>query len=154
MKKSQSQIIPQNNTQEFENPQSPPPQSPKIPKSPNNNSKNYFNNLVSLIRSKININNGVTYYSLAHHLKSKEDSNTKSINLELFISILNLLQIDLNQEDIINFYSILDFTQSDKVSTEEILRIISGDINEKRKRAVISKFAEMDKNKTGYVPIN
>ena len=156
MKKSQSQILPQNNNiQDFQKPQSPRIISPsQMSKSQENNNKNYFNNLVSLIRSKININNGVTYYSLAHHLKSKEDPNTKSINLEILLSILNLLQIDLNQEDIINFYSILDFTQSDKVSTDEILRIISGEISEKRKIAVISKFAEMDKNKTGYLPIN
>ena len=167
MKKSQSQIIPQsnqeilkqqsapNNTNNSLNVQLSPSQLQSQPtKSPPNNNKNYFKDLLSLFRSKININNGVLYYSLAHHLKSKEDQKTHSINIDLLISIFNLLQIDLNPDDIVNFYSILDYTQSDKVSTDEILRLISGEIPEKRKISVISKFAEMDKKKTGYVPIN
>ena len=83
MKKSQSQIIPQsnqeilkqqsapNNTNNSLNVQLSPSQlQSQPPKSPPNNNKNYFKDLLSLFRSKININNGVLYYSLAHHLKS------------------------------------------------------------------------------------
>jgi Ca2+-binding EF-hand superfamily protein len=70
------------------------------------------------------------------------------------LSTIKLLQLDINPDDIINLYACLDYTQTGKVSTDEILRIISGDIDEKRKISIISKFAEMDKNKTGYLPIS
>ena len=116
--------------------------------------KNFFKSLVDFLRPKININNGVTYYSLAHHLKSNEDAATKTTSLESLLSTIKLLQLDINPDDIINLYACLDYTQTGKVSTDEILRIISGDIDEKRKISIISKFAEMDKNKTGYLPIS
>jgi Ca2+-binding EF-hand superfamily protein len=116
--------------------------------------KNFFKSLVDFLRPKINTNNGVTYYSLAHHLKSNEDAATKTTSLESLLSTIKLLQLDINPDDIINLYACLDYTQTGKVSTDEILRIISGDIDEKRKISIISKFAEMDKNKTGYLPIS
>ena len=115
--------------------------------------KNIFKELSEYLRNKININNGITYYSLAHHLKSNEDIKDHTTNFETLLSTLKLLQIDINPDDLINFYTCLDYNQTGKVSTDEILRIIAGDITEKRKISVISKFAEMDKEKTGYLPI-
>ena len=122
----------------------------------NNNieeNKNYFKELLEILRTKINTNNGITYYSLAHHLKSNENKTTHTTNLESLISKLKLLQIDLNQDDVINFFACLDYTQSGQVSTDEILRVIAGEIPERRKIEVITKFGEMDKDRTGYLPI-
>ena len=123
----------------------------------NNNipeNKNYFQKLINIFRNKININNGITYYTFAHALKSLEDKNTHSIPIENLLSVFEQLEININQDDLINFYSILDYTQSNKVLTDEILRIIKGEIPEQRKILIVSKFALMDKEKTGIVPIN
>ena len=123
----------------------------------NNNipeNKNYFQKLINIFRNKININNGITYYTFAHALKSLEDKNTHSISIEKLLSVFEQLEININQDDLINFYSILDYTQSNKVLTDEILRIIKGEIPEQRKILIVSKFALMDKEKTGIVPIN
>ena len=149
MTKSQSQIIPQNRS-DFKIEKEQPKKDIEINQPEN---KNYFRNLVDILRSKINTNNGITYYSLAHHLKSNEDKKSNTTSIETLISTLELLQININPDDVINLYTCLDYKQNGKVATEEILRIIAGDISEKRKIAVITKFSEMDKAKTGYLPI-
>ena len=149
MTKSQSQIIPQNRS-DFKIEKEQPKKAIEINQPEN---KNYFRNLVDILRSKVNTNNGITYYSLAHHLKSNEDKKTNTTSIQTLISTLELLQININPDDVINLYTCLDYKQNGKVATEEILRIIAGDISEKRKIAVITKFSEMDKAKTGYLPI-
>ena len=116
-------------------------------------SKNYFEKLVNIFRNKINTNNGITYYTFVHALKTLEDKSTKSVNIESLMSIIEQMSLDINQDDLINFYSILDYTQSNKVSTNELIRIIKGEIPEKRKILIVSKFAVMDKEKTGFIPI-
>ena len=120
----------------------------------NSENKNYFQKLINIFSNKINVNNGITYYTFAHALKTLEDKSTNSISIEKLLSIFEEMQIDINQDDLINFYSILDYTQSNKVSTDEILRLIKGDISEQRKILIVSKFALMDKEKTGTIPIN
>ena len=154
MTKSQSQIIPSTNNELLNQKEELKENklNENIPQNPKDN-KNYFKNLLQILRAKINTNNGITYYSLAHHLKSSEDKTTNTTNLETLLSTIKLLQLDINPDDIINFYACLDYTQSGKVSTDEILRVIVGEISERRKISIISKFGEMDKNKTGYLPI-
>ena len=61
--------------------------------------------------------------------------------------------ININQDDLINFYSILDYTESNKVSTNEILRLIKGEISEQRKILIVTKFADLDKEKAGIISI-
>ena len=119
----------------------------------NSNNKNYFQKLLNIIRNKININNGITFYTFAHGLKSLEDKSTNSTSIENFISVLEQMELKINQDDLINFYSILDYRQSNKVPTDEILRLIKGEIPEQRKILIVSKFSLMDKGKTGIIPI-
>ena len=153
MTKSQSQIMPQTKKDfQIEKEQPKGKENNDINQQETKNI-NYFKNLVNILRSKINTNNGITYYSFAHHLKSNEDKSTKTTSLETLISTLELLQININTDDVINFFACLDYEQTGKVLTEEILRIILGEISENRKIAIITKFSEMDKDKTGYLPI-
>ena len=119
----------------------------------NTENKNYFQKLLNIIRNKININNGLAFYTFAHGLKSLEDKSTNSTSIENFISVIEQMELQINQDDLINFYSILDFNQSNKVSTDEILRLIKGEIPEERKMLIVSKFSLMDKEKTGIIPI-
>ena len=153
MTKSQSQIIPQTNRDFQKEKEQPKEKENNDINQQETKNINYFKNLVNILRSKINTNNGITYYSFAHHLKSNEDKSTKTTSLETLISTLELLQININTDDVINFFACLDYEQTGKVLTEEILRIILGEISENRKIAIITKFSEMDKDKTGYLPI-
>ena len=164
MTKSQSQIITPsknnsisniNNTTQNESINRNNIQNNSLNNNTNNNSenKNYFQKLINLFRNRINVNNGITYYTFAHALKSLEDKSTQTIGIENLLSIIEQMELNINQDDLINFYSILDITQSNKVSTDEILRLIKGEIPEPRKVLIVSKFAIMDKGKAGIIPI-
>ena len=120
----------------------------------NQENKNYFQKLINLFQSKINVNNGIIYYTFARELKLIEDRNTKTTSIENLLSVIQKLELNISQDDLINFYSILDYTQSNQVPTDEILRLIKGEINEQRKMLVVSKFILIDKEKTGYLPIS
>lgn len=120
----------------------------------NQENKNYFQKLINIFQSKINVNNGIIYYTFARELKLIEDKNTKTTSIENLLSVIQKLKLNISQDDLINFYSILDYTQSDKVPTDEILRLIKGEISEQRKMLVVSKFILIDKDKTGYLPIS
>ena len=141
---NQNNLINNNNIQNIQNNQN----------NSNPESKNYFEKLINIFKNKINTNNGITYYTFVHALKSLEDKQSHSISIESLLSIIEQMQLNISQDDLINFYSILDYTQSNKVSTDEIIRIIKGEIPEKRKILIVSKFALMDKEKTGVIPIN
>ena len=120
----------------------------------NQENKNYFQKLINLFQSKINVNNGIIYYTFARELKLIEDKNTKTTSIENLLSVIQKLELNISQDDLINFYSILDYTQSNQVPTDEILRLIKGEISEQRKMLVVSKFILIDKEKTGYLPIS
>ena len=120
----------------------------------NNENKNYFQKLINIFRNKINVNNGIAYYTFAQGLKSLEDKNTNSTSIENLLSVIEQMGLDINQDDLINFYSILDYTQCNKVSTNEILRLIRGEIPEQRKILIVTKFAVLDKEKTGIISIS
>ena len=122
----------------------------------NNNSenKNYFQKLINLFQSKININNGITYYTFARELKSREDKNTHSIGIETLLSIIQQMNLNISRDDLINLFSILDYTQTNRVSSDEILRLIKGEINNERKILIVNKFSLMDKEKSGKIPIS
>ena len=120
----------------------------------NNENKNYFQKLINIFRNKINVNNGIAYYTFAQRLKSLEDKNTNSTSIENLLSVIEQMGLDINQDELINFYSILDYTQSNKVSTNEILRLIRGEIPEQRKILIVTKFAVLDKEKTGIISIS
>jgi Ca2+-binding EF-hand superfamily protein len=120
----------------------------------NNENKNYFQKLINIFRNKINVNNGIAYYTFAQGLKSLEDKNTNSTSIENLLSVIEQMGLDINQDELINFYSILDYTQSNKVSTNEILRLIRGEISEQRKILIVTKFAVLDKEKTGIISIS
>jgi len=120
----------------------------------NQENKNYFQKLINLFQSKINVNSGIIYYTFARELKLIEDKNTKTTSIENLLSVIQKLELNISQDDLINFYSILDYTQSNQVPTDEILRLIKGEISEQRKMLVVSKFILIDKDKTGYLPIS
>ena len=150
---NQNNLINNNNIQNIQNNQNNQNNQNQQNNS-NPESKNYFEKLINIFKNKINTNNGITYYTFVHALKSLEDKTSNSISIESLLSIIEQMQLNISQDDLINFYSILDYTQSNKVSSDEIIRIIKGEIPEKRKILIVSKFALMDKEKTGVIPIN
>ena len=121
------------------------PQSTKI--------KKYFQSLLQQIQSKININNGLTYYTLLSKIIEKQDKIFKSLSCEKLQSSILECGINIDNTIIKDFYNLIDFTEQNKVSSDEILRQIRGFLNENRKLKIVEKFSILDINKLGQVEI-
>ncbi len=148
-----------NNNMNFKDPmmnqQNQIPMQSNIP--PENDSegmKRYFQNLLQLFQSKININNGVTFYNLLSKMNNKQDKISKTISYENFLSSIKEAKIDINEMDIKDFFTLIDLSEQNKVSTDEILRLIKGYLSERRKMIIVEKFAKMDSDRKGYCEIN
>ena len=114
----------------------------------------YFKKLLLLLQSKINIENGVAYYTFAEKLKSYENNVDNIINLNSFYSALRDFNIPLALNDLTDFFKYLDKSNSNKVPTDFILRIIRGNLSEKRKNSIQYIYSLIDRDKMGRVPID
>ena len=95
--------------------------------------KYYFKYILQLFQSKINTNNGITYYTLISKMKNKQDYFNKTISFENFKTSLQESNIFIRNNIIQYFYSFIDKNGQNNISTEEILSKIRGKLNERRK---------------------
>ena len=102
--------------------------------------KKLFQYLLKQIKNKININNGMTYYTFALKIKGKEDKLKEIISYEDLCNSLLESNILLNMDLIRDFFSILDLCELNSISTNELLRLIRGNINENRKNLITDQF--------------
>ena len=102
--------------------------------------KKLFQYLLKQIQNKININNGMTYYTFALKIKGKEDKLKEIISYEDLCNSLLESNILLNMDLIRDFFSILDLCELNSISTNELLRLIRGNINENRKNLITEQF--------------
>ena len=122
------------------------PQSTKI--------KKYFQTLLQQIQNQININNGLTYYTLLSKINEKQDKIFKSLSCEKLQSCIKESGINIDNSLIKDFYNLIDFTEQNKVSSDEILRQIRGFLHENRKLKIVEKFSMLDINKIGQCDID
>ena len=116
--------------------------------------KYYFKYILQLFQSKINTNNGITYYTLISKMKNKQDYFNKTISFENFKTSLQESNIFIRNNIIQYFYSFIDKNGQNNISTEEILSKIRGKLNERRKFKIIEKFTKIDIDKKGYSEIS
>ena len=102
--------------------------------------KKLFQYLLKQIQSKININNGITYYTFALKIKRKEDKLKETVSYDDLCNSLLESNIFLNMDLIKDFFFILDLCDSNSISTNELLRLIRGNLNEKRKNLITEQF--------------
>ena len=115
--------------------------------------KKYFDSLLHLFQDRININNGMGYYKLLYKLKDKQDKINKTISYEDLLMSIREAGIDINDMDVKDFFILLDLNQENKILTEELLRLLRGFLNERRKMVIIEKFARFDLDKRGSTQI-
>ena len=114
--------------------------------------KKFFEFLLLKLRNRININNGITFYIFVKKLKSYEINN--KINLNDLIQIFKEMRLDVTENDVKNFFYILDFNEMHFLNINDIIDIIKGKMNQERKLYVLNKFDLIDKTKKGEVDIN
>ena len=116
--------------------------------------KKYFDNLLHLFQDRININNGMGYYKLLSRLKDKQDKITKTISYEDLLMSIREAGIDISDMDAKDFFILLDLNGQNKILTEELLRLLRGFLNERRKMIIIEKFAKFDLDRRGSTQIS
>ena len=129
------------NQQQMQNPQNIDP----------NAAKEYLKSLIVALKEQININNGVKLFQLLGQFIS---SQNKELCVEEFLKICQNIGINIPIEDLSNLFGLLDYSGTGKVAIDEILNIILDPLTEHRKLVIVSKFAKIDVNKLGEIPIN
>ena len=114
--------------------------------------KKFFEFLILKFRNRININNGITFYIFAKKLKSYEVNN--KINLNDLIQIFKEMRLDFTENDVKNFFYMMDINQMNFINIYDIINIIKGKMSQERKLHVLNKFEIIDKSKKGEIDIN
>ena len=112
-----------------------------------------YKKLLEALKNKININNGITYYTLMKELKSYQNQKDKTINLNNMYFILRNLGIAFKYYDLIELFKSINKSNPDKIKIRELLELIRGEINIKRKTSIENVFKINDKNKIGKINI-
>ena len=118
-----------------------------------NQTKEYFKKLIVSIKEQIHTNNGLTYYSFLFELKNNADQNQNE-SLDGFVNALKNVGLNIPQNDILNFFNLLDFSGTGKVSIDDIINTIVDPMSEHRKLYVVNKFAKLDVEKQGEVKVS
>lgn len=116
--------------------------------------KKYFKYLLEVLFYNLNTENGVTYLSFASKIKIMEDRFNKVISFDNFMKCLFDSQIEINYKDARDFFSLLDLSDQGNVSTEELLRLLRGQLTEERRIKTIEQFALLDQYRQGRCKIS
>ena len=74
------------------------------------------------LKEQVHTGNGLMYYSLLFELKNSSDQN-QNVSLENFVNAFKTIGLNIPENDIVNFFNLLDFSGTGKISIEDIIII-------------------------------
>ena len=120
----------------------------------NKNQGNNYELLIEKLKEKINTNNGMTYYTLIKNLKANEEKLSQTVSLDELSISLQQLHLNISSNDIYELFNYLDSEKIGRISTSDILNLITEPINDKRKIYLVKVFKSIDSDKKGEISIN
>ena len=120
----------------------------------NKNEGNNYELLIEKLKEKINTNNGMTYYTLIKNLKANEEKLSQTVSLDELSISLQQLHLNISSNDIYELFNYLDSEKIGRISTSDILNLVTEPINEKRKIYLVKVFKSIDSDKKGEISIN
>ena len=120
----------------------------------NKNQGNNYELLIEKLKEKINTNNGMTYYTLIKNLKANEEKLSQTVSLDELSISLQQLHLNISSNDIYELFNYLDSEKIGRISTSDILNLVTEPINEKRKIYLVKVFKSIDSDKKGEISIN
>ena len=120
----------------------------------NKNQGNNYELLIEKLKEKINTNNGMTYYTLIKNLKANEEKLSQTVSLDELSISLQQLHLNISSNDIYELFNYLDSEKIGRISTSDILNLVTESINEKRKIYLVKVFKSIDSDKKGEISIN
>ena len=98
-----------------------------------NNENNNYELLVEKLKEKIHINNGMTFYSFVKNLKTNEETHSQSVSIDELSLSIQQLKLNISSNDIYEFFNYLDVEKIGRVSSNTILKVLKGELNDRRK---------------------
>ena len=120
----------------------------------NKNQGNNYELLIEKLKEKINTNNGMTYYTLIKNLKANEEKLSQTVSLDELSISLQQLHLNISSNDIYELFNYLDSEKIGRISTSDILNLVTEPINEKRTIYLVKVFKSIDSDKKGEISIN
>ena len=120
----------------------------------NKNQGNNYELLIEKLKEKINTNNGMTYYTLIKNLKANEEKLSQTVSLDELSISLQQLHLNISSNYIYELFNYLDSEKIGRISTSDILNLITEPINEKRTIYLVKVFKSIDSDKKGEISIN
>ena len=118
----------------------------------NNLSESKINSILSTIRNNINTNNGITLYTFIKKLKGRQ-SNNSDISLNDLNNIFQEMRLNISLNDLKIIFNILNKNQNNNISIDELINLIKGNLDERRKIYIVGIFSNIDTEKAGEVSI-
>ena len=121
----------------------------------NNISENKINSIISSIKSCILSNNGITLFTFMKKLKDKQ-LNYKGISIEDLNNIFQDMRVNISLNDLKILFNVLAQNSNQNngtISFDQLINLIKGNLQERRKLYIIGIFANIDTEKKGEVPI-
>ena len=85
------------------------------------------------MKEKIHINNGMTFYSFVKNLKTNEETHSQSVSIDELSLSIQQLKLNISSNDIYEFFNYLDVEKIGRVSSNTILKVLKGELNDRRK---------------------
>jgi len=123
------------------------------------NHKSYYNNInekavnsiISFIKNCINTNNGITLFTFIKKLKEKQ-LNNQGISLNDLYNILLEMSINISLNDLKILFNVLN-KNNNIISIDQLINLIKGNLDEKRKIIIVTIFEKIDSGKKGKISI-
>ena len=117
----------------------------------NNINDNAVNSIISFIKNCINTNNGITLFTFIKKLKEKQINN-QGISLNDLYNILLEMSINISLNDLKILFNFLN-KNNNIISIDQLINLIKGNLDEKRKIIIITIFEYIDSEKKGEISI-
>ena len=119
-----------------------------------NNENNNYELLVEKLKEKIHINNGMIFYTFVKNLKTNEETLSQSVSIDELSLSIQQLKLNISSNDIYEFFNYLDSEKTGRVSSNVILNILKGELNDRRKIYLNKVFKILDTDKKAEISIN
>ena len=117
-----------------------------------NLSESAINSIIISIRNNININNGIKLFTFIKNLKMRETNNFQ-ISINDLYNLFQEMRIKIPYNELKILYNYANKDDSDIISTDQLINIIKGTLDEQRKLYIVDVFSNIDTQHMGKVSV-
>ena len=110
--------------------------------------------LINKIKELIHIDNGVVFYSFMKYLKTNEEPISHKISIEDLSVAIQELHLNISYDEMHEFFTNLDVEKTGRIPTNDVINVIKGILNDKRKSYINTIFSQIDTDKKGVIKVN